>query len=270
VLLDESRLTQVISNLLNNALKFTDAGGRVVVRVGWSIDRPDSVEVSVSDTGCGIPAEQLGRVFDRLYQVRSGDATTEQGIGLGLYICRELVRLHGGNISVDSELGAGTTFTFTLPKAAAAPASRSPRANLLVVDDDPAMREILSQVLEQAQFNVAMAEDGRAALQQIQRQVPDAVVMDLEMPGMDGPTTLREIRKHWGALPVILHTGRTDGPLLSQALEWSPFTVLAKPCPMEQLIQAVRGLERQLARPAGPPPAAVGANVRRTERNTLA
>lgn len=262
VLLDESRITQVISNLLNNALKFTDAGGRVIVRVGLSLDRPDSVEVSVSDTGCGIAAEQLGRVFDRLYQVKSGDATSEQGIGLGLYICRELVRLHGGNISVESEVGTGTTFTFTLPKAIASTASRPPRANLLVVDDDPAMREILSRVLEQAQFDVAIAEDGRAALQQIQRHVPDAVVMDLEMPGMDGPTTLREIRKHWGSLPVILHTGRTDGPLLKQALKWSPFTVLAKPCPMEQLIQTVRAVEQRRTREPAQPPGAVCVNAR--------
>ncbi len=244
--LDESRITQVITNLLNNALKFTEPGGHIAARVSASPEQGDAVEVSVSDSGRGIPEEQLGRIFDRLYQVKSGDASTEQGVGLGLYICRELVRLHGGDISVESKVGTGSKFTFTLPLR---PAPH--RANLLLVDDDPAMREILCGVLERAQFTVATAEDGQSALQQIRRQMPDVVLMDLEMPGLDGPATLQEIRKHWGALPVILHTGHVDGPLLNRALEWSPFTVLAKPCPMEQLVRTVRGLDR---RGQGAPP----------------
>jgi CheY-like chemotaxis protein/anti-sigma regulatory factor (Ser/Thr protein kinase) len=240
VSLDENRITQVITNLLNNALKFTEPGGRIVARVSSSIDRADMVEVSLSDTGRGIPAEQLDRIFDRLYQVKSGDASTEQGVGLGLYICRELVRLHGGDISVESKVGEGSKFTFTLPLQ-----PTLHRANLLLVDDDPAVREILSRVLERAEFTVSTAEDGQSALQQIRRQVPDVVLMDLEMPGLDGPATLQEIRKHWRSLPVILHTGHVNGPLLNRALEWSPFTVLAKPCPMDQLVQTVRDLDQR-------------------------
>jgi PAS domain S-box-containing protein len=240
--LDENRITQVMTNLVNNALKFTEPGGRIAARVSLSAERADVIEVAVSDSGCGIPEEQLGRIFDRLYQVKNGDASTEQGVGLGLYISRELVRLHGGDIAVESKVGAGSTFTFTLPLQ-----SPLERPNLLVVDDDPDVREILCTVLERAKFTVATAENGRSALQQIQRQMPDVVLMDLEMPGMDGPETLREIRKHWGALPVILHTGHVDGPLLNRALEWSPFTILAKPCPMEQLVQTVRGLNQHRA-----------------------
>ena len=238
--LDENRVTQVITNLLNNALKFTEACGRVTVRAGLSAGQSEVLEVSVSDTGRGIPEEQIDRIFDRLYQIKSGDAATDQGVGLGLYICRELVRLHGGEISVESKVGVGSTFTFTLPRR---PVTQ--RASLLLVDDDPAMRDILSRVLERAEFEVATAEDGLAALRQIHRQIPDVVLMDLEMPVMDGPTTLQEIRKHWKLLPVILHTGHVDGPLLNRALEWSPFTVLAKPCPMDRLVETVRGCERR-------------------------
>ena len=241
VSLDENRIAQVITNLLNNALKFTGAGGRITVQVALSAEHEDALEVSITDTGCGIPDEQMDRIFDRLYQIKSGDSTTEQGVGLGLFICRELVRLHGGEISVESKLGEGSTFAFFLPTHATPPH----RSNLLLVDDDPAMREILSTILQRAEFDVATAEDGREALQQIRRQIPDVVLMDLEMPGMDGPTTLQEIRREWGALPVILHTGHVDGPLLSRALEWSPFTVLAKPCPMDRLVQTVRGLDRR-------------------------
>ena len=250
--IDESRITQVVTNLLNNALKFTETGGRIEVVVAASAE-DDFLEVSVSDTGRGIPREQMDRIFDRLYQIKSGDATTEQGVGLGLYICRELVRLHGGDIRVESAVGVGSTFTFTVPRQ---PSSQ--RANLLLVDDDPAMRDILRRVLEQAEFDVATAEDGREALEQIERHVPDVVLMDLEMPGMDGPTTLQEIRKQWGSLPVILHTGHVDGPLLSKALEWSPFTVLAKPCPMDQLVETVRVLEQRRSAPSAAAPALAG------------
>lgn len=112
ILIDEHRITQVITNLLNNAVKFTRTGGSITVSAGVV---GDVVEVSVRDTGSGIPADQIEHIFDRLYQVKNGDATTEQGVGLGLYICRELVRLHGGDIRVASAPGRGSTFTFTLP-----------------------------------------------------------------------------------------------------------------------------------------------------------
>ena len=210
-------------------------------RVGASAEKENVVEVSVTDTGRGIPDTQTDRIFDRLYQVKTGDATTEHGVGLGLFICRELVRLHGGDIRVQSTVGQGSTFTFELPLKAPVES----RSNLLLVDDDPAMREILSGILQRAKFDVATAEDGNQALLQIRKHVPDVILMDLEMPGMDGPTTLQEIRREWGALPVVLHTGHVDGPLLSRALECAPFTVLSKPCPMDQLVQTMRGVDRR-------------------------
>lgn len=239
--LDESRVTQVITNLVNNAVKFTEPGGEITVGVGASAEKADFVEVSVIDTGRGIAGSQIDRIFDRLYQVKSGDATTEHGVGLGLFICRELVRLHGGDIRVESVVGKGSAFTFELPVKVPS----EERSNLLLVDDDPAMREILSSILQRAKFDVSTAEDGRQALQQIRQHVPDVILMDLEMPGMDGPTTLQEIRREWGALPVVLHTGHVDGPLLNRALEWAPFTVLSKPCPMDQLVQTMRDLDRR-------------------------
>ena len=246
--LDERRIAQVLTNLINNALKFTNSGGRIHVRAGKSLESHETLELSVSDTGQGIPADQCHRIFDRLFQVKSGDAATEQGVGLGLYICRELVRLHGGDIRVESQVGQGSTFFFTLPCG-----SLAPRANLLLVDDDPSMREILQGVLEKADFEVATAEDGQAALRQMAQRLPDVVLMDLEMPGMDGPTTLQEIRKLWGPIPVVLHTGHVDGPLLNRALECSPFTVLAKPCSMEQLIQTIRAFDKTTAAGQRPP-----------------
>ena len=114
--LDELRMTQVISNLLGNAIKYTPPGGSVTIEACDASGRPEFIQVSVRDTGCGVPTEEHERIFDRLYQVKSGDATTEQGVGLGLYLCRELVQLHGGEIRVESQLGKGSTFSFVLPK----------------------------------------------------------------------------------------------------------------------------------------------------------
>lgn len=113
--LDEPRMVQVITNLLGNALKYTAPGGSVFVKV---CNLPDAgqVEFSVRDSGCGIPQREQEHIFDRLYQVKTGDATAG-GIGLGLYLCRELVQLHGGSIWVESQPGKGSTFRFVIPKS---------------------------------------------------------------------------------------------------------------------------------------------------------
>ena len=116
-LLDESRITQVLSNLLGNAFKFTPEGGQISVSVSEFTTTPGFLLVSVSDTGRGIASDQLSRIFDRLYQVKKSDADTAQGLGLGLYLCRELVVHHGGDIWVESELDRGSTFFFTIPQA---------------------------------------------------------------------------------------------------------------------------------------------------------
>jgi signal transduction histidine kinase len=115
VLVDEDRFHQILSNLLSNAIKFTPRGGTIAVRAMHDERRAGGVAVSVADTGRGIDPNKVGRVFDRLYQVTDGDAAVHGGLGLGLNICRELVRLHGGEISVDSKPGEGSVFTFTLP-----------------------------------------------------------------------------------------------------------------------------------------------------------
>jgi signal transduction histidine kinase len=113
--LDQNRMTQVISNLLDNAIRHTPRGGSIVVKASPAQMR-ESLQVSVSDTGCGIPEEEQAHVFDRLYQIKAGDAASEQRLGLGLYLCRELVQLHGGRIWVESQPGRGCTFSFILPQ----------------------------------------------------------------------------------------------------------------------------------------------------------
>lgn len=240
VLIDAGRIKQVLTNLLNNALKFTPQEGKIEVAVAQSPERPDFIRISVADTGCGIPEDHIERIFDRLHQVKIGQTAREQGIGLGLYICRELVELHGGTIRADSKLGKGSSFTFEIPKCA-----KAARANVLVIDDEGGMVEALRSVLERAEFNVTTATGGTEAVTRLKQQVPDVILLDLNMPELDGASTLKEIRGRCGAVPVIVHTGYPDGELMERALQYAPFTVLTKPCPEAQLVQTISMLAGQ-------------------------
>jgi PAS domain S-box-containing protein len=237
--LDENRIIQVFTNLLNNAIRFTPAGGRIEIRAAAGPTGPDFIHFAVRDAGCGIAKEEQNRIFDRLYQVKAGDAANEEGIGLGLYLCRELVQLHGGTIWVESEPGRGSTFAFALPRA-----QHLLRPNLLVIEDDPDLRQMLQDLLASDHYNVRTARDGAEGLEELRRQIPDIVLLDMKMPNLDGPSTLKEIRKHWGPIPVIVHAGFTDGELVKQALAFSPLTLLAKPCSPHQILETVRKVQQ--------------------------
>jgi signal transduction histidine kinase len=239
ITMDRHRIIQVISNLLANAIKYTPAGGWITVKTKPAETYPDLIQVSVADTGRGVPVAERERIFDRLYQVKSGDAATEQGIGLGLYLCRELVELHGGRIWVESHDNGGSIFHFVLPRN-----QEALRSNVLVIDDDLDLSQTLKIALSSEGYNVRTASGGEAGLDEIRRQQPDVVVLDLEMPGMNGAATLKEIRREWGSMPVIIHTGCAEGDLLQRALESSPFTLLTKPCRLLQMVETIRKLER--------------------------
>ncbi len=235
VMVDESRIMQILTNLLNNALKFTFEGGEIIVKLGEDPKNSECVQISVTDTGCGIPKDQIDNLFHRFYQIKKGDATPEKGVGLGLYLCREMVLLHGGNIWVESAFGSGSTFSFTIPKQAA---TRS--AHVLIVDDDRNVRETLRLLLASNGFDVVTVAGGNEALQQIGQKTPDVVVLDLMMGGLDGPSTLKEIRKNLGPIPVIVHTGYPDSDFMQRAVESSPFTLLPKPCPPKRFVETVQ------------------------------
>jgi len=237
---DENRLMQVLANLVNNALKHTPENGRVTITAGEAPEHPGSIQVCINDTGCGIAPAEAERIFERLYQVPLNDGGSPQGVGLGLYICRELVQSHGGKIWVESELGHGSTFSFVIPKEQASEA-----IHVLFVDDEARMRDLMRRALERQGFQVTTAEDGAVALEKMRQELPEVVITDLEMPNTDGVETLRQIRKNWGLLPVIILTGFPDTEIMRRAMEFSPFTLLAKPCPTEQLIETIRSLRPQ-------------------------
>jgi len=212
---DHDRLLQVVINLISNAGKFTDHGG-ITVRA-WR--DTGNILVSVADTGMGIAPSDYDKVFEQFVQV--GDTLTNKptGTGLGLPISKQIVEHHGGRIWVESELGKGSTFTFTLPmaeealaaekgvgvdygvktvnvnalvgqlKAHIASATQSRpvgKKTILVVDDDRSIRELLRQELEAAGYGVREAKDGREALAQVKREKPDLIVLDVMMPELSG------------------------------------------------------------------------------------
>ncbi len=239
---DGQRIQQVLTNLVGNALKFTPRGGQITLGAWRHPDHPDEVVVGVKDTGPGIPADQRERIFERLQQLEpphGEDASTRAGLGLGLYISRELVKLHGGRIWVDSNPGAGSHFQFTLPVRPSQAVTE-----VLVVDDDAGIRGFLRDFLQQEGFKVTEASGGAQALEAIHLRPPDVVVLDLVMPGMDGEETLREIRRLWADLPVIISSGYAREELLNRLAACAPFAVVEKPYRPEMLLNTLRALLR--------------------------
>jgi signal transduction histidine kinase/CheY-like chemotaxis protein len=214
---DAERLRQVFWNLLSNAVKFTPPGGRV----GVTIDRVDSqIRVTIADTGMGIPSEFLPHAFDRFRQADQSFTRPHGGLGLGLAIVKHLVETHGGEVSVASDgAGHGTTFRVQLPIAGAQvlavaepeaddaapegrhPAGAAPELNgrtVLVVDDDVTTRELLATLLSDRGAHVATADSAAAALEWLDAHQPAIIIADIGMPGQDGLSMMRAIRRRPG------------------------------------------------------------------------
>ena len=256
---DPTRLRQILYNLLGNAIKFTRQGHVLLAVTAEPVRSTEGeparqrVAFSISDTGIGISPEEQARLFERFYQVDSGATRAFGGRGLGLDISRTLARLMGGDIAVSSTLGGGSTFTLSLdlplceaPEPAAPAAGLAADGNrplrVLVAEDHPVNRKLVGALLEKMGHQVLFAENGREALALATSEAPDLVLMDVQMPEMDGLTSTRRIRALTGPaarVPVIALTADVMNEARDKALDAGADDFLAKPVQPERLRQAI-------------------------------
>ncbi|CAN7180346.1 response regulator [Massilia sp. LjRoot122] len=246
---DEVRLTQIISNVLNNAAKFTPAHGAITVR---AVSAEGRAVVTVSDNGAGIAPDQLESVFDMFSQGQSKVSGGPEGLGIGLAVVRKLVDLHGGTVRAFSEGGGqGTTVRIELPcmdsgtaeeqaPASAAPASDT-HVRLLVADDNVDAADLLGEVLRMEGYAVQVAYDGREAMQMAEQWRPDALVLDIGMPHANGIEVARWVRaQDWGrSVALVAVTGWGQQQDRSATLEAGFDDHLVKPVSPQDVAAAV-------------------------------
>lgn len=226
---DRDRLQQVFSNLIGNAIKFSEKGA-ITVR---AFPGEDGVQFQVVDSGPGIPSSDLPHVFDRFWQAPK---TARRGSGLGLSIAKGIVEAHGGKIWVDSQVGVGSTFSFTLPVSRPT-VPLHPRRVVLVADDDPTFRTVMAETLRDAGYDAVTVSNGAEALQYLHRSPPPvSIIVDVTMPVMDGWTFLSERSRdqELRSIPVIVVSGQAD---IEGRVAASHATFLLKPVEPERLIE---------------------------------
>ena len=256
---DPTRLRQVLLNLLGNAIKFTESG-EVALRVAPDADSsvPGVLRFTISDTGIGIPGEKLGAVFERFTQADSSTTRRYGGSGLGLTISKRLVELMGGCIRVESGVGKGSVFSFTVPlEIWAGPARRAavpvgtdpepalPALHILLVEDSADNRTITVAYLQDTPYRVEIAENGAIAYTKFTAGHFDLVLMDRQMPVMDGLTATRAIREWERAnqrppTPIVALTASALKGDQEQCMAAGCTAYLTKPIKQEVLLQAIR------------------------------
>ncbi|MBK8840511.1 MAG: response regulator [Hyphomonadaceae bacterium] len=256
---DPSRLRQVLSNLISNAIKFTD-NGTIKVCVDHKGDAADGrLSIFVMDTGIGVTEEQRLRLFKPFSQADTATGRLYGGTGLGLAICKQLIEAMGGQIGVVSELGVGSQFWFILPappttaprssatsvRALPEPAATQRSLRVLTVDDHPVSQQLLKMLLEISGHYVQQVSDGDSAIKRLKEEPFDLVLMDVQMPGIDGPTATRLVRTTEGpnrTVPIVAVTANTD-QIEHERYRASGMTdCIAKPIEAEILFETIHRL----------------------------
>ncbi len=257
---DVTKFRQVLMNLLSNAAKFTRKGKITVTANRFTQDGTDLISISVADTGIGMTAEQLEKVFDEFTQ--ADDSTTREfgGTGLGLSICKKFAELMNGRIDVESTPGEGTCFTFVVPAIAEDAKSEETQeettegsgaeeieglATVLVVDDDEGARDLSRRILSKRGYSVITADGGDAGIELAREQQPDIIVLDILMPGMDGWQVLEKLREmpETADIPIIMQSMLSEREL---GLSLGADDYLTKPVGKSDLSNAVRKLLPEL------------------------
>ncbi len=277
---DREKLQAIVSNLISNAIKFTPAGGRVAVHLS-AINPPSAatqIHIRVSDTGVGIPEEKQPHIFDRFYQVDNSETRTGEGTGIGLALVRELVKLMGGDIAVESRSGTGAAFSVTLPVfpvvegmprfapddfsapadgqqmpllpeaqdyMVSPPSDRAGEALplVLLIEDNADVRHYLNQCLRD-RYRVMEARDGQEGIEQALEQVPDLIVSDVMMPRKDGFAVCDALKndERTSHIPIVLLTARAAVEDRIAGLRRGADAYLAKPFHQEELLVTLSNL----------------------------
>lgn len=272
---DPEKMRKVISNLLSNAFKFTPNNGKIDITIGLVQhlnEQKQSLKITVSDSGIGIPAKDLERVFERFYRVENAENGNQTGTGVGLHIASEYVKLHKGDIGVESQLGKGSIFTLMIPasqqiheeiisqniveekpeelteeEAIVVEDHRNKLPLMLVVDDNEDFRNFISSMFIES-YRILKAEDGEIALKIILDKMPDLIICDVMMPNMDGFELCRMVKQdiRISHIPIILLTAKAGEENKYKGLEAGAEDYIAKPFNMEMLsLKVSRIIERQ-------------------------
>lgn len=259
---DERRLKQVLVNLLSNAVKFTSSGGQVGLRITEEPDRL-ALNFTVWDTGIGIAENDLPRLFQPFSQLDSGLARHYEGTGLGLVIVRRLVELHGGSIALESETGKGSQFKVTIPYCPGIhpqadcsmeleltlPNHVNGEAPLILLAEDNRMNiDSLVPYLEKKGYRVAVAHDGSQVLQQARFIQPALILMDIQMPGIDGLEAIAYLRqdKDLQNIPIIALTGLAMPGDKQRCLDAGADAYMSKPLHLKELLRVIETYRQKL------------------------
>ena len=244
IITDPMRLQQILTNLLSNSIKFTNEGK---ISFGVSVHDKDFIKFNVTDTGVGMSDEKLSYIFDRFRQVEEHISRKYQGSGLGLAISKQLVGLLGGEIWVDSEINKGASFYFTLPHQWQADPKlekvieekEEKIYNVLIVEDDDTNFQLLKEMLKPRNYRIFRAVDGLEALEIKSDENLDIVLMDIQLPRMDGYEATKNIRKEDSRLPIIAQTAYANYNDVVKSLDAGCNDFIAKPIKRKKLLAMI-------------------------------
>lgn len=271
--MDRAKFEQIIYNIISNAFKYTPEGGEVNVHLSQTSD--EAILITINDSGAGIDKDYLPLIFDRYYQTPDNEFRQKEGFGIGLALVKELTTLHGGQISVESEKGSGTTFHLNLPlnhhigaddesievssrlydfpHESNSPTEKTYVANslengdavatVLVVDDHPEVREYISKIV-QTKFAVIEAKNGQHALNILDNQTVDLILTDLMMPWLDGFELIERLKEkdHLQKIPVMVVSARTTEQDKLRVLNSGVNDFMSKPFDPDKLVKRIENL----------------------------
>ena len=229
---DDDKINQIFNNLISNAIRFTPSDGEIVIRVE---DKEDHVECSVSDTGVGIAEKNIPKLFNKFVQIGRVEGSGYKGTGLGLVIVKGLVEKHGGKIRVESELGKGSTFRFTLKKV--------PFPSVLVVDDEKKIVDVVKRFLSVDNYLLLEAYNGIEAVEKAKTARPSLIVLDMLLPDIDGYEVIEQLKKDddTNDIPILVLSGaKVDKERIEQLNDCINIPILGKPIKPEELLSNVQ------------------------------